>query len=199
MPKKKKAGNYPRNNRIYTNPDNGESGDTIYWSKKIGIRQETFWRRAKDWGEDNPKTYGEPICRGEQHKCNKFSSDIVYQSTLVINKELADKIELAKERGVFKMMTSLISDAINSFEMREEHNELVKIPIGISPKDKSVKGTRANLKLNNEQVDKVDRLMDYRIVWMEYNGSERNTCRGEAIELILKEYLSKKEEEHNVS
>ena len=179
---KKGKGNYDRTLKIYTNPETGESGDTHYWSKKLGMRYDTFWRRLRNWGEDNPKIFQPISCKGNPQKCNKFSSDITYASTAIITKELSQKIEEAITRKEYEFATDIFKAAIDKFQLPED-DKIILI-------NKKGQGKQFSLKLNYEQKAKVDEFIMKRKKLLESSGKKRFILQSEALVIILDEFFN---------
>ncbi|BAY63037.1 type III restriction enzyme res subunit [Calothrix brevissima NIES-22] len=187
---KKGRGYYDRKTKIYTNPETGESGDIQYWSEKLGMGYSSFWRRIINWGEDNNKTFQPISCKGDPKKCNKFNSDVTYTSTVAITKELAQKIEEVIASQEYEFITDIFKAAVDKFQIREDHKELLISKKNQGERDKTKTGKLITFKLNDEQKAKVDELIMVKQKWLEYSGNKRFVSQSEVIMIILNEFFN---------
>lgn len=179
-----------KTSKIYTNPETCESGDGYYWSEKLGMRYDTFWRRAREWGEDNPKLFQPISCKGDPKKCSKFGSDVTYTSTFVIPRELSQKIEEALALKEYNFITDIFKAAIDKFQLREDHKELLIIKKGQGKSNKIATGKQITFKLNDKQKAKVDKLMMTKYKWVESNGTKSSISQSQALTIILEEFFN---------
>jgi len=190
---------YVKPSKIYTDPTTGESGNSKYWGEKLDISPGSFWRRVQKHGEDSPNIFA-PMkwVNGKQKTCTK-GTDIIWKTTVTVSKTIGEKVEDAIARKIFGYKTDLTRAAIDSFVINDSHKKLVYLAVGEGKNNKIKEGYGLVIKLNKQQSEKIDELMNSKLVWLEYCGKTRRTNISEAIEIILEQFFLEKTVETEVS
>lgn len=215
-------------NHTYKNPITGFEGTLKEHAENLGVSVNRMTGRIREaykkalangelegdkWLEDPKLWVPNQVLGGNPKACNRFGSDVVFQSSMTFNIptwERMHKLNVVgtKENpGLFPSYVAFVKECANCFVLNESHRKAkiamvikrgkrgrVKEEETLAIPERSESEKRLKLiKFNESQKQKLEDLMTVGRVYQERQRASRNLYFGEAVHVMVNDYLDQLE------